>query len=259
VDAPYSADFFRTQAPRARRSADAVVPLLMELIGPACVVDVGCATGAWLAAFRAHGVAEVLGIDGPWVDAAQLQIPRSRVVCYDLERGVPLRRTFDLAVSVEVAEHLDGRHADAFVASLTDLAPVVLFSAAIPGQQGVGHVHLRWPDYWVDRFGARGYVVIDAVRPRIWQDERVDWVYRQNCLVFVRRDRLAAYPALAQERRESDLSRLAVVHPAHYRLLLDTHVSRWSPRRLLGSLPDAVWGALRYRFLGWAAARRRRR
>jgi hypothetical protein len=33
---------------------------------------------------------------------------------------------------------------------------VVLFSAAIPFQGGVGHINEQWPDYWVKYFSKTG-------------------------------------------------------------------------------------------------------
>ena len=64
-----------------------------------------------------------------------------------------------------------------------DVAPVVLFSAAIPGQGGVGHKNEQWPDYWANRFATHGYSVSGALRWRIWNDDRVENWYRQNLLL----------------------------------------------------------------------------
>lgn len=72
-----------------------------------------------------------------------------------------------------MAEHLDASVAERFVHELTDLAPVVLFSAAIPWQKGMHHVNLRWQSYWAKLFADRGYVAVDYVRPQLWADEAV--------------------------------------------------------------------------------------
>src|SRR5579862_3100091 len=71
-----------------------------------------------------------------------------KVHCSRLDRPFNLGRSFDLAMSFEVAEHLPPDAAKGFVDSLTRLAPLVLFSAAIPFQGGVGHINEQWPEYW---------------------------------------------------------------------------------------------------------------
>ena len=92
---------------------------------------------------------------------------------------------FDLAITLEVAEHLPPERAAGFVEELCTLAPIVLFSAAIPDQGGTHHLNEQWPEYWVAEFSRLNYRPIDAIRPRIWTDPEIYWWYRQNCLLFV--------------------------------------------------------------------------
>ena len=130
-------------------------------------------------------------------------------------------------MSLEVAEHLDEAAADTFVASLVALAPLVLFSAAIPYQGGTNHVNEQWPSYWHAKFAARDYVVVDCLRERLWRNEQVTYWYAQNMLFFVRRDRLADYPALAAHvARAGDGPPLHLVHPGHYLGLYDFQEQR---------------------------------
>ncbi len=63
---------------------------------------------------------------------------------------------------------------------------MVLFSAAIPQQGGVGHINERWPSYWAGLFDEHGYGAFDLVRPAVWTDDRVEIWYRQNLLVFAK-------------------------------------------------------------------------
>ncbi|ETD25724.1 hypothetical protein [Helicobacter canis] len=109
-----------------------------------------------------------------------------------------LSKPFELAQSLEVAEHLDHIFAANFVQLLTSLADVVLFSAAIPYQGGVCHINEQPPAYWAELFAKQGYVCLDFLRPSIWGDESVLWWYRQNLLVFVHKDRQAQlFPTLS--------------------------------------------------------------
>src|SRR5216683_3462390 len=123
---PYTNEFYTRHRDASLRSARAVVPLVMRLVRPRSVVDVGCGTGTWLSVFRAEGITDIWGIDGDWVDKATLAIPEDRFSAADMRRPFALDRRFDLAVSLEVAEHLPADCARAFVHSLTRLAPAVL-------------------------------------------------------------------------------------------------------------------------------------
>jgi hypothetical protein len=91
---------------------------------------------------------------------------------------------------------------------LCELAPVVLFSAAVPGQGGHGHVNEQWPAYWVERFSSLGFHCSGALRWRFWRDERVEHWYAQN-LLFAAHD-----PSRFPELFQTPLAEpWAVVHP----------------------------------------------
>ena len=97
---PYDRKFFDRQGEASRRSARKVVPVIMAMINPASVVDVGCGVGTWLAEFIAYGVTDVLGIDGDYVDRATLQIPVANFEAQNLAAGVASARRFDLAANM---------------------------------------------------------------------------------------------------------------------------------------------------------------
>ena len=187
---PYTREFFESIHLGAYRSAQEVVPHVLELLRPETIIDVGCGVGSWLAVFREHGIHQVLGVDGPYVDLNWVQIPREQFLAHDLGQPLRLDRHYDLALSLETAEHLPAACAATLVDSLVALAPVVLFSAAIPFQGGTHHVNEQWPGYWVSLFERHGYLVLDCLRDKIWLNDRVDWWYRQNLLLFCRPDAL---------------------------------------------------------------------
>lgn len=206
----YDSDYFDLVERQSESSAAAVAPLLLDLVGAGSVVDVGCGTGTWLRQFLELGVEDALGIDGEWVDREALRIPVASFQVADLAQPPEPERRFDLVVSLEVAEHLPPDSAEAFVDFLTGLGPVVAFSAAIPGQGGSGHVNEQWPGYWAEMFAARGFVPRDAIRPRIWNEERIAWWFRQNLLLYVESGRAGDYAELPQ--RPGDEA-MALVHP----------------------------------------------
>lgn len=211
----YSPTFYEQQQEGSLRSARRVLPHLVQLVAPRSLVDVGCGVGTWLKAAMELGVEDVLGIDGPYVDRAMLQIPASRFTPIDLTRPFRLPRTFDVALSLEVAEHLPESYAADFVESLASLSNIVLFSAAIPKQMGEHHINEQWQSWWVDRFAAVGFVPVDCMRRRVWDDADVEWWYAQNMLLMVRSHHLRAVPALKQEYERAP-GPYAVVHPRAY-------------------------------------------
>lgn len=251
---PYTTAFYQRRDANTRASAEAVVAPVVELVAPRSVVDVGCGVGTWLDVFRRAGVEDVFGLEGHWLDPARLEIPRERFLAHDLRQPVALGRRFDLAVSLEVAEHLPAACAQTFVDSLTGLAPVVLFSAAVPFQGGQHHVHERWPSWWAERFATRGYAVADAVRPVVWERPEVRVWYAQNTLLYVHRDYLARHPRLAAAVEATDRRRLDVVHPRLYERNSDPR--RLSLRVVLPLLPRLVAAALRRRLSPGPSRRR---
>ena len=215
----YTSEFFDSLTEGTRESARTVIPAVIELLQPASVLDVGCGTGTWLSEWRRAGVADVVGIDGDYVDRAVLQLAADQFVAADLRRPFSLDRKFDLVQSFEVAEHLDEAYADAFVESLTAHGETILFSAAVPGQGGTHHVNEQWPSYWAEKFAKAGYTAYDVIRPRFWTDPRVVWWYKQNILLFARGRAFG-----------DEAATLDVVHPEFYR----------DPVQILRSVPDAL-------------------
>jgi hypothetical protein len=159
----YGPDVYGTIATTARSSAEVIVPLVRDHLRPQSVVDYGCGTG------------EVSGLDGPWVDRQHLAIPAEDFHVHDLRERFVAGREFDLAVCLEVAGHIPPEHEATFLDSLAALAPVILFSAPIPHQPGVGDGpwNNRWPSYWAERLAERGFVSVDFLRSRVWEDPRV--------------------------------------------------------------------------------------
>jgi len=189
----------------------------------------------------AHGVTDVLGIDGAHVGRSRLEIAASSFLHWDLESPVRLERTFDLAISMAVAEHLSPGRAPSFVDDLTGLTPVVLFSAAIRGQGGVGHINEQWFSYWARIFAERGFRAVGRLRAEFWDDAEVESWYRQNILLYVREDRAQEF---SQVGRPGPLD---IVHPELYSL---KSVVRPNLGLLLRLFPGAVARPFRHRLFG---------
>lgn len=161
-------------------AAESFIPILLDYIQPESVVDIGCGLGTWLKVFSKFGVKEILGIDGSNVDKFLLTIPVENFLEHDLRKPLNLNRRFDLAICLEVAEHLPNESADNLIDILAAASDNILFSAALPMQGGQNHINEQSFSYWVEKFNHKGYEVKDLFRAVIWDNVQIDWWYRQN-------------------------------------------------------------------------------
>jgi SAM-dependent methyltransferase len=212
----YTNQFFRMRQMQTWKAASRIVPKVLELIQPTSVIDVGCGTGEFLAAFCEHSIEDILGIDGPYVQQNLLVIPQENFKPFDLSQPFTLARAYDLTVCLEVAEHLSPQSAASFIASLTRLAPVILFSAAIPYQRGDGHLNEQWPEYWAALFKQHNFFPVDALRRSIWNDREIPFWYRQNILFFCTEEAIAGNEKLVQAYKATNPDALSMVHPEMY-------------------------------------------
>lgn len=229
---PYTDEFYAGQAPQSLAAARVILPVVLELAPAVSVVDVGCGLGGWALAAVEAGVETVIGIDGAHVDPRPLLMAREGFHARELSAPGSLDGFghFDLAVSLEVAEHLPPARAESFVSELVALAPAVLFSAAIPYQGGTGHVNEQWPSYWGGLFAGHGYRPVD-LRPRFWDLDGVPNWYRQNMLLYVHPEHRAAPLTVGRV--------VDAVLPDHY-LWQHEHPRPIYLRELLRALPAAV-------------------
>lgn len=250
----YDQSFFEEQIDGSALSAKAVVPVIMSLrSGAKSVVDIGCGTGTWLREYAAQGMNEILGIDGSDPPDDLRQIDRTLMIKHDLSKPLQIHRHFDIAQSLEVAEHLDPSLAHFLVDTLTELSDFIVFGAAIPGQGGVNHVNEQWQSFWIEKFERRGYVALDALRPRIWNSSDVCWWYAQNTFIFINERNLELL-ADVRKRVAGPMLPIDVVHPRcgsrsrTVRLLMDRQM-QCGRGDLLQYLPERFSNNLRTRIL----------
>jgi len=187
----YGHDFYMDRHQKTVYSARTVLSLVLDALPPVhSAIDFGCGVGTWLSVLKEKGVNDIRGLDGPWVEQNLLEIPIENFQQVDFKETIGLKKKYDLAITLEVAEHLPHESASSFVESLINASDFILFSAAIPYQDGRGHLNEQWPDYWADIFNARGYIALDFVRKEIWNDKKIPAWYRQNILIFVKEDQI---------------------------------------------------------------------
>jgi len=187
----YTEAFYTARDKKTRYAALQILSIAAQIVPPIrSAVDVGCGVGTWLSVLQSDfGVQRVCGFDGEWVDTNLLEIDPASFRKVDLRKPIAMAQRFDIAICLEVAEHLPSTCAAEFVQTLSNLSDFVLFSAAIPGQGGVEHLNEQWPDYWCRHFATCGYSPMDLIRAEIWNDNDIPTHYRQNCILFVQTER----------------------------------------------------------------------
>ena len=187
-------------------ASEIIVPHVLNLLDIDSVVDFGCGLGNFIKTFKDHGINEILGLDGPWVEEEKIfnNISRKEFLVVDLESPIKLDKRYDLGICLEVVEHLSPEAERVIVESLVKASDIILFSAAIPEQGGQNHINEQWLSHWARLFSEHEYIPVDILRRKIWSDRRIKWWYRQNLIFFVSKD-----SKLAEHQTDA----LDIVHP----------------------------------------------
>lgn len=170
-------------------SAEVIVPDLIEKFKPKSIMDVGCGVGNWLYVFNQFGVNQFYGIDGSHAKN-QFLLDQSFFISTDFEKpksfeNLNLSRV-DMAICLEVAEHLTEKTGLRLVDFLTSHTDIIIFSAAVPNQTGENHFNEQQPSYWQEKFKEKGFLFYDVFRSKYWTNPKVKWWYKQNMFLVVR-------------------------------------------------------------------------
>jgi SAM-dependent methyltransferase len=188
-DEVYDAAYYEKVDEGMTRSAAVIARHVVQEFRPKTVIDIGCGTGALLAALRDQGVLGV-GFEHSRAALAFCQSRGLDVRHFDVESATPLGALADVAISTEVAEHLPEAFADRFVALLCGAAPIVVVTAAIPGQGGTDHVNEQPNSYWVQKFEAAGFTLDESMTNAwrsSWRAQGTEDCYSANVMTFARR------------------------------------------------------------------------
>jgi len=161
-----------------------VIPRVVRSIPPIrSVIDLGCGAGQWLAAFHEKIGCDIHGYDLRPYRKSKMWIKESEYTCVDLSRPGIFSSRVDLAICLEVAEHLPESIAPHLVTNLCDVAPAILFSAATPGQGGWKHINEQPLEYWSERFVAKGYQIVAKFTDMNFAE--CPW-YRKNMRLYLK-------------------------------------------------------------------------
>ena len=197
----YNDNFHNVHFQNSINSAKELIPLFLTYFNPKSVLDIGCGLGTWLSIFE-QNKCEIFGIDGDYVKQKDLVIDQNKFLAYNLNTPFNLKKKFDLAISLEVAEHIYPKNAKIFIDSVCLHSDIVLFSAAVPGQEGTMHYNEQYNEYWIDLFSQNGYQCIDFLRHKIWNYNKISWWYRQNILIFIKKTEISnsQYDIITKEK-----------------------------------------------------------
>lgn len=175
----YTEKYYHTISEEAVESAKAMYSVLEKYIKFEKIVDIGCGIGEW-------NYKDYTGLDYR-VPAKSLMIPKERYHDYDLRSDdpCPLTGPYDLVLCLEVAEHLPEDKAEKLVKLLCSLGGMVLFSAAIPEQPGVGHMNCQWQSWWQNLFVKQGFFS-NEIRDEIIDQEGIALWYKQNTILYTK-------------------------------------------------------------------------
>jgi len=136
-------------------SAGVIVEVLFEKFAPGRVIDLGCGCGVYSHFFCQKNVA-LVAVDG-------VRPPREHAFEIPVEirdLSVPFENVwgaFDLALCLDVGEHIYEEDCDAFLSNVTNFSDRLLMSCAPPGQGGHHHVNEQPKRYWIERLRRHGF------------------------------------------------------------------------------------------------------
>jgi len=185
----YNREFYITRDHDTEYSAKKILSIVNDIFQLNSAVDIGCGVGTWLRVFKEMRgeKAIIAGYDGSYA-GEYLVIDKNNFYPVDLETIISPKQKYDLAISLEVAEHLSKERAESFVHDLCEFSDVVLFSAATKGQGGDGHINEQRLDFWKELFNIEGYLCLDIIRNKIWSDPDIPFWYKQNTVLFIKKE-----------------------------------------------------------------------
>jgi glycosyltransferase involved in cell wall biosynthesis/2-polyprenyl-3-methyl-5-hydroxy-6-metoxy-1,4-benzoquinol methylase len=161
--------------------ADRLAIWIKENINPKKVVDIGCGPGTYVYSLIDNDV-NAYGYD---ID--------DRVEGKDYLKKLSLFEVndkSDVVICLEVAEHIETSLSDSIVDSIirnVNDDGMIIWTAAIPGQGGVGHINCQTKEYWEEKFISRGFyrdfVIENNLLEYIRSGPYMEW-FSQNLMVF---------------------------------------------------------------------------
>lgn len=191
----YSRKFYSSVDDRAGATAEEVFKVINMYLRTESILDVGCGSGAWLEAGFKLGVKRATGVDlwssievvenNPNLKPNIADNTLKLIVRDFVEDSTTEFIKSDLAMCLEVVEHLPEHVGRNLVQRLTESANFIVFSGAQPGQGGTYHINEQPLTYWVEEFKKYGFNVYDPFRLTLQNQSNLPRFYALNTLLFV--------------------------------------------------------------------------
>jgi hypothetical protein len=134
---------------------NAIAERIVQDIGPASVMDAGCAMGLLVEALRQRQV-EAYGRDISEYSIGMVH-PDIKPYCQVGSITEPFERDYDLIVSIEVLEHMAAVDSEKAVENFCQHSDDVLFSSTPFDYKEATHFNVQPPEYWAGLFARHGF------------------------------------------------------------------------------------------------------
>jgi SAM-dependent methyltransferase len=160
---------------------------IIQEFHPSSLVDVGCGAGGISLAFMNAGCSNISAFD---YSSDAVEIAKSKglpsVQQIDLTKAELIPAKGDICICLEVAEHIPEAYAKHLCKLLSEVAPIVILTAAPPGQGGHLHVNEKPQSYWIEMMNSFSldYDAESVARIRRTFDKRMLSDYDENLMIF---------------------------------------------------------------------------
>lgn len=166
------------------------VNIIIKYFNPRSVVDMGCGNAEFLSHFKKAGIV-IKGYEGSHYAIDSSLVGKEYIELFDLRKMINSNTKYDLAICLEVAEHVEKRFSEILIENLINLSDVIIFTAAPPGQGGHFHINEQPREFWVNIFKDRNYLYDSEITEKVKSDmkkEKIIWWYCDNLMVFRQRN-----------------------------------------------------------------------
>ncbi|CAN5300965.1 hypothetical protein BH10PAT1_BH10PAT1_2950 [soil metagenome] len=154
IDEAYNLDYFKsTPFIEEQKYAMNISQVVCEVFKPKSVVDVGCGKGLFLDFFYKKGI-KIKGYEGSGSAIKLFVLPRKYVEKVDLRKQIKTSKHYDVAISWEVAEHIEKEFVAVYITNLIKLSNTIVFTAAEPflNPPHPHHPNEQFSEYWDELF-----------------------------------------------------------------------------------------------------------
>ncbi len=188
----YNDEFFAWHARHVHQSSVECGKILAKEmpIRMKSVVDFGCGIGSFLEGFKQfYPYMDVkgyeIGYDAalPYISKDIVDFISKKDITAHMDKLLP----YDLALCMEVAEHIETDKSEILVGNLCRMtSQAIIFTAAPPDQLGTGHINCQPKEFWIDLFKQKGWTYGKQSTKnviRLWKNVAADY-YLNNLMVF---------------------------------------------------------------------------